>query len=71
MTHSLGMAVRAALGRLPRYVHVYFHDSDLLDTRRRLALEAALAVLGRRCRPARLDGVTAEAELDFSTVAGT
>jgi hypothetical protein len=68
-THSLGMAVRAALGPLPRYVHVYFHDSDLLHTRRRIALEAALAVLGRRCRPARLDGVTAEAELDFGAVA--
>ena len=70
-THSLGMAVRAALGPLPRYVHVYFHDGDLLDTRRRFALEAALAVLGRRCRPARLDGVTADVELDFSAAAGT
>ena len=68
-THSLGMAVRAALGPLPRYVHVYFHDSDLLDRRRRFALVAALAVLGRRCRPARLDEVAAEAELDFSAAA--
>ena len=68
-THSLGMAARAALGPLPRYVHVYFHDSDLLDRRRRLALEAALAVLGRRRGPARLDGVAAETELDFSAAA--
>jgi len=66
-THSLGMAARSALGRLPGYVHVYFHDADLLDTRRRLALEAALAVLGRRRSPARLDRLSAEAELDFSS----
>jgi hypothetical protein len=65
-THSLGMAVRAALGRLPDYVHVYFHDTDLLDARRRRALGAALAVLGRRRRPARLDQLTAEPEVDFS-----
>ncbi len=42
------MAFRAAFGRLPAYVHVYFHDTDLLDGRRRLALEYALVVIGRR-----------------------
>ena len=68
-THSLGMAARSALGPLPAYVHVYFHDTDLLDRRRRLALEAALAVLGRRRRPVRLDSLTAEAELEFRSAA--
>jgi hypothetical protein len=50
-THSLGALARVALRRLPGYVHVYFHDYDLLDARRRLALVASLAVLGRRATP--------------------
>jgi len=50
-THSLGALARAVLGPLPGYVHAYFHDYDLLDARRRLALVTALTVLGRR-RPA-------------------
>jgi hypothetical protein len=49
-THSLGQLARAVLGPLPGYVHAYFHDYDLLDTRRRLALVTALSVLGRRRR---------------------
>ena len=68
-THSLGMAARASLGRLPRYVHVYFHDTDLIHKLRRRALEVALAVLSRRRTPTRLDALTAEAEADFSTAA--
>jgi len=67
-THSLGMAIRSALGPLPDYVHVYFHDTDLLRAGRRRALVAALSVLGRRCRPARLDGLSAEAEVELATV---
>jgi hypothetical protein len=51
-THSLGDLARAVLGPLPRYVHAYFHDYDLLDSRRRLALGVALVVLGRRRPPA-------------------
>jgi hypothetical protein len=47
-THSLGQLARAVLRPLPRYVHAYFHDYDLLDARRRTALHASLAVLGRR-----------------------
>ncbi len=54
-THSLGMAARAAAGPLPRYVHVYFHDTDLLLAKRRAALRWALAVLGRRCEITDLD----------------
>jgi hypothetical protein len=47
-THSLGQLARAVLGPLPPYVHVYFHDYDLLDPWRRRALVAALSLLGRR-----------------------
>ena len=54
-THSLGMAARAAIGRLPAYVHVYFHDTDLLSLKRRAALQTALAVLSRRCEVSDLD----------------
>jgi hypothetical protein len=68
-THSLGMALRAALGPLPGYVHVYFHDTDLLVPARRRALRLALAVLGRRCRRARLDELNAEDETEFAAVA--
>ena len=66
-THSLGMAARSALGPLPAYVHVYFHDTDLLIPRRRLALLAALAILGLRCRKARLDELTADDEVELSS----
>jgi hypothetical protein len=68
-THSLGMAARAACWRLPAYVHVYFHDTDLLDAGRRRALEWALRIIGRRRRRQRLDRLSAEAELDFSAAA--
>ena len=39
-THTLGMLARAL--RLPAYVHVYFHDTDLLDRTRALALALGL-----------------------------
>jgi len=57
-THSLGMATRAALHfRAPResVLHIYFHDTDLLDRRRATALRLALEVLGRRCTVTDLD----------------
>ena len=48
-THSLGQLARGVLSpRLPRYVHAYFHDYDLLDARRRLALTAAVRLLRLR-----------------------
>src|SRR5947209_985683 len=51
-THSLGGLARAVIrGGLPQYVHAYFHDYDLLDARRRIALVTALTVLGRRRPP--------------------
>ncbi len=76
-THSLGMLARAALD--PRrlrepVVHAYFHDTDLLDRRRRTALVAALALLGRRRRATDLDRLAEHAartapELRFGDVA--
>ena len=68
-THSLGMAARGTALALPPFVHVYFHDTDLLSAARRRALSLALAVLGRRRRPAELDQLTASAELDLSEAA--
>jgi hypothetical protein len=55
-THSIGMLVRALPRRLDEpLVHVYFHDTDLLDRRRALALRAALRVLALRRTPSDLD----------------
>ena len=63
-THSLGRLARAVLGPLPPYVHGYFHDHDLLDSRRRLALVASLRLLGLR-RAEHLDvGEQARVERD-------
>ena len=57
-THSVGMLVRALLRRLDEpLVHVYFHDTDLLDRRRALALRIALRVLALRRTPSDLDAV--------------
>jgi len=50
-THSLGALARGVLGPLPSYVHAYFHDFDLLETKRRLALGVALRMLARRRIP--------------------
>ena len=49
-THSLGDLARCVLrpGGLPAVVHTYFHDTDLLDGRRRTLLSAALRLLARR-----------------------
>jgi hypothetical protein len=73
-THTLRMAARLAVS--PRAigadpVHVYFHDWELVDRARALALRAVLTQLGRRCRPydleALADGVRGDApELPFT-----
>lgn len=62
-THSLGDLVRA-LGRrtLPAVVHVYFHDTDLLDRRRRTLLAAALPLLARVAHATDLDALAAHVE---------
>jgi hypothetical protein len=62
-THSIGMLVRAVLA--PRafrepVVHAYFHDTDLLDSRRAAALRLGLALLGRRREPTDLDRLARE-----------
>jgi hypothetical protein len=59
-THSLGdlgrtLARRAAL---PAVTHVYFHDTDLLDRRRRALVGVLLPLLARRARPTDLDELT-------------
>jgi hypothetical protein len=63
-TRSLGMAARAALRpHEERVLHLYFHDTDLLDRRRALALEAALRLLGRRRAVTDLDALAARGEV--------
>ncbi|HET7045374.1 MAG TPA: hypothetical protein VFI37_11040, partial [Gaiellaceae bacterium] len=57
-THSVGMLLRDLLRRRPLeqpVVHLHFHDWDLADPRRRLALSLGLAILGRVRRPLDLD----------------
>jgi peptidoglycan/xylan/chitin deacetylase (PgdA/CDA1 family) len=45
-THTIGMLARSV--RLPGYVHVYFHDTDLADAKRALALRLGLRHLSLR-----------------------
>ncbi len=61
-THSLGELARLAVSPRPiriDVVHGYFHDTDLLDPRRRRALAAALVILGRRRARSDLDAIEA------------
>lgn len=55
-THSLGMLGRGLL-RLRGPVHVHFHDWELADGPRRVALEALLRALARRRRPLAVDAL--------------
>lgn len=71
-THSIGELARAVLtpGALREpVVHAYFHDTDLLDARRRLVLRGALIVLRRRRRPALLTEVPVRAARIWGDVA--
>ncbi len=62
-THSLGALARALPRReLAQVVHVYFHDTDLVDARRRSLLRIVLPLLARRARVTDLDTL-ARAEL--------
>ena len=45
-THTIGMLARSI--RLPDYVHFYFHDTDLADAKRALALRVGLRHLSLR-----------------------
>jgi hypothetical protein len=67
-THSLGAAARSLGRALPPVVHVHFHDFELVDPKRRLALEVVLAVLARRRRPAELGSLHAEREVAWADV---
>jgi hypothetical protein len=67
-THSLGAAARALLRPLPPVVHVHFHDYELLDAKRRSAIDAVLAVLARRRRPVELGTLTATREVSWADV---
>ena len=59
-THSLGDLARALPRRdLPELVHVYFHDTDLLDARRRALLRVLLPALARRAQVTDLDSLAA------------
>jgi hypothetical protein len=48
-THSVGMLGRG-LVRLPARVHLHFHDWELVDRRRAVAIEVLLRLLGARRR---------------------
>jgi hypothetical protein len=55
-THSLGDLARSLVSRtLPPFVHVYLHDTDLVDRRRRMLLGVVLHGLGRRAQITDLD----------------
>ena len=61
-THSLGDLARALPRRdLPDLVHLYFHDTDLLDARRRALLRVVLLALARRAQVTDLDAFAARA----------
>jgi hypothetical protein len=54
-THSIGMLARGLWGPFRRpLVHAYFHDTDLLDRRRRAALSLGLTFLNLKRTPADL-----------------
>jgi hypothetical protein len=60
-THSLGMLARDLL-RLRGLVHVHFHDWELVDRRRSLALHAVLRALRLRRTPLGVDALAELAE---------
>ena len=69
-THSLGDLARALSRRgLPRLVHVYIHDTDLLDRRRRTLLELVLRILARRAEPTDLGALAARVLPDAPSIA--
>jgi hypothetical protein len=59
-THSLGLLARG-LVRLDGLVHLHFHDWELVDRRRALALEGLLRLLRLRRRPLSVDELASRA----------
>jgi hypothetical protein len=53
---------------LPPVVHVHFHDYELLDPKRRVALSATLVALARRRRAIGLGALEAEREVDWADI---
>jgi hypothetical protein len=69
-THSLGDLARALPRRgLPPLVHVYLHDTDLVDSRRRTLLGIVLRVLARRAEVTDLDALAARVLPDAPRIA--
>ncbi len=74
-THSLGDLGRDLLRRraLPEVVHLYFHDTDLADRRRRTGLAPLLVLLARVAEPTGLESLAhlmaTAPEVSWSTVA--
>jgi len=69
-THSLGDVGRALLRRqpLPSVVHVYFHDTDLVDRRRRAMIRTLFPLLARRTKATDLDALAAATLDDWPVV---
>ena len=61
--------VRSSVPGLAPRVHAYFHDTDLVEPRRRALIVAALAVLGRRRPATDLDAVASATREDAPVVA--
>jgi hypothetical protein len=69
-THSLGDLARALPRRaLPELVHVYLHDTDLVDARRRALVAVVLRVLARRAEVTDLDALAARVLPDAPAIA--
>jgi hypothetical protein len=60
-THTIGDLARSVWkpSGLPQRVHVYLHDTDLVDARRRAVLSAGLVALARRRPVTDLDALAA------------
>jgi hypothetical protein len=67
-THSLGAAARGLVRGLPPAVHVHFHDYELLERRRRVAIAVTLRLLARKRRPVEPDTVDAVREVAWADV---
>ena len=69
-SHGAGDLARVLVrpGLAPR-VHAYFHDTDLVQPRRRALIVAALAVLGRRRPATDLDAIASATREDAPVVA--
>jgi hypothetical protein len=71
-THGAGDLARSvARPGLPDRVHAYFHDTDLVDSRRRTLIVLGLRLLGRRRPVADLDAIGGAVRAGAPSVAWT